>query len=366
MSNLDADSDLGIFKKYESSTSIERKSLKRFLEVEIWRSGASPEMKTLYPMLTGIEKACRDISLLMRRISTDNLEGLSQGSTINVQGENQKKLDVLANSIIKNAVCGSGVAKAVASEEEEEVCLCSSIMDSINFDGDYVVLFDPLDGSSNIDSGLPTGTIFGIHRKPKYSIEKDQPNFLDTILRQRGRELVAAGYCLYSSSTHMVITMRSGVHMFTLDDVSGEFYLTKSNIRIPVIGSLYAFNDANFNSWPTAIRNYIHDKRDRRVEGLKARYFGALVADVHNILLNGGIFGYPGTKNQPNGKLRLAYEANPLALILEESGGKASNGIENILELPVLNIHQRTPLYIGSARDVESLEKYIQFYTSND
>lgn len=256
----------------------------------------------------------------------------------------------------------------IASEEEDEPCLCSTIVDNSAFSGDYAAVFDPLDGSSNIDSGLPTGSIFGIYKKPKYSVDiKD----VKSLIMQRGMEQVVAGYCLYSSSTNLVITIRNGVNMFTLDDVSGEFYLTKANIKMPAYGNIYSFNDANFDSWPVGTRNFIHDLRSDRLAGdtpgkrkPSARYMGAFVADAHNILLNGGIFGYPGTVSKPQGKLRLVYEANPLALIIEEAGGRASDGYRRLLMKEVADIHQRTPLFIGSSREITALEKYQAFYSS--
>lgn len=181
--------------------------------------------------------------------------------------------------------------------------------------------------------------------------------------------MVAAGYCLYSSSTHLAITLRTGLHIFTLDDVTGEFYLTRSHVKIPSYGNIYSFNDAHVESWSPAIQHFLNDFRGNKLAGVssprepKARYLGALVADVHNIILNGGIFGYPGSIKRPEGKLRLVYEGNPLALVVEEAGGKASDGRDRILNVRVEDIHQRTPLFIGSAQDVDALVKYTEFYS---
>lgn len=351
------------------------------MQIEIWRNGSpdNPDIQQFYPILLALEKGCRDINMLMRRVSTDNLDGLNFGSTVNIQGENQRKLDILANTILKNALCCSGVMDVVASEEEDEPCVCSKVVDNSAFFGDFAAVFDPLDGSSNIDSGLPTGSIFGIYKKSKYNLELNNPL---NLVKQRGIDLVIAGYCIYSSSTHLVLTMKTGLHMFTLDDVSGEFYLTKSHIKIPstIAASnskesntvIYSFNDAYHDEWSPAIRNFISDLRKNKLpESMvpatvsrkpTARYMGALVADVHNILLNGGIFGYPGTLKKPSGKLRLVYEANPLAMVIEEAGGKASDGNSRILELQVQNVHQRVPLFIGSSSEVSAIEKYIKFY----
>ena len=232
--------------------------------------------------------------------------------------------------------------------------------DNKAFSGDYAAVFDPLDGSSNIDSGLPTGTIFGVYKKPKYGA--GGPIDPMSMLKQKGSELVVAGYCLYSASTHIVITMRTGLHQFTLDDVSGEFFLTRSNVRVPRSGGIYSFNDANSESWPAYVNHFINDFKKPPGRKTSARYMGALVADAHNILLNGGIFGYPGTAAKPEGKLRLLYEGNPMALIFEEAGGLASNGSLRVLDLPVEEIHQRVPFFLGSHDDVTMLEKYCKFY----
>lgn len=340
------------------------------MEVELWRT---PELDSLFPILCSIETACRDINRLMRRISTDNLTGYNSGSngagSVNIQGEDQKKLDVIANRIMKISLCCSGKVSIVASEEDDEPCLCSAVTSTISdtFTGEYAAVFDPLDGSSNIDSGLPTGTIFGVYKNPSYGI----PDPMKTVT-QRGNNLVVAGYCLYSAATHLVITLRTGLHMFTLDDVTGEFYLTRSNLRIPRIGPIYSFNDAKGDDWEPGTKNFLKDLKAKRIPGLTeygnqkeptSRYMGALVADAHNILLNGGgVYGYPGTLSSPRGKLRLLYEANPLALILEEAGGSATNGRRRILDLQVNSIHERTPLFIGSADLVSALTRYNSFY----
>lgn len=248
--------------------------------------------------------------------------------------------------------------------EDNEACLCSQVVDNQAFSGPYAAVFDPLDGSSNIDSGLPTGTIFGVYRKPKYGVSDP-----DTTVRQRGSNLVVAGYCLYAASTHIVLTMRTGLHMFTLDDVSGEFHLTRSNIKMPRTGPIYSINDANDKIWEPGMRHFLSDLKNKCLKGVTCdksptlRYMGALVADAHNIILNGGIFGYPGTIKAPKGKLRLLYEANPLALIIEEAGGWASNGRTRILELPITGLHDRTPLFLGSVEQVAALEKYLDFYS---
>jgi fructose-1,6-bisphosphatase I len=369
----------------------DRKTYKRFMQIELWRQ---PEMEGILPILISIEQACSDINRLMRRVSTDNLTGYQQGganatNSVNVQGEDQKKLDIIANRIMKTALCCSGKVSILVSEEDDKACLCSDVTDNQAFNGEYAAVFDPLDGSSNVDSGLPTGTIFGIYRNPNYGSTDPQQ-----VVKQKGSELVVAGYCLYSAATHIVITLRTGVHIFTLDDVEGTFYLTRSNVKIPRSGNIYSFNDANSEDWDPAIRFFINDLKNDRVPGRSngkpsplppalpatptgqaavipetkprktnavARYMGALVADSHNLLLHGGIFGYPATAKNPKGKLRLLYEANPLALIFEEAGGMAINGKGRILDTKVDNVHQRTPLFLGSVDEIIALQKYINF-----
>jgi len=338
----------------------ERKTFKRFMQIELWRT---PELEELYPILCSLESACSDINRLMRRVSTDNLSGY-QGST-NIQGEDQKKLDVIANRIMKTKLCCSGKISIIASEEDEATCLCSQVTDNTAFSGDYAAVFDPLDGSSNIDSGLPTGSIFGIYKKPQYG-----PCDPETTVKQKGTNLVVAGYCLYSASTHIVLTIKTGLHMFTLDDVSGEFHLTKSNIKMPRSGPIFSFNDANSLDWDPAIQHYLSDLKSKKLKGLTSdksptlRYMGSLVADAHNIILHGGIFGYPGSNKNPNGKLRLLYEAIPLSFIIEEAGGWSSNGKSRILDVKVPDIHTRTPLFLGSIDQIAALEKYVEFYSS--
>ena len=286
----------------------ERKTFKRFMQVELYRS---PELESLYPILCGIETACRDINRLMRRVTTDNLDGL-QGA-VNVQGEEQKRLDVISNRIMKQSLCCTGKVSIVASEEEDEPCLCSTVTDT-TFSGEFAAVFDPLDGSSNIDSGLPTGTIFGVHRNPAFGSSDPLK-----VVQQRGSNLVVAGYCIYSASCTICITLGgaasgSGVHMFTLDDVTGEFYLVRKNVRIPRSGGIYSFNEANAKSWPVGVVHFLDDFRAKRVQTKPAktptaRYMGALVADAHNIILNGGIFGYPGT-DKATGVLKSPYYLN--------------------------------------------------------
>lgn len=261
-----------------SYNQIERKTFKRFMEIELYRS---PELDNMYPILLAIESACQDINRLMRRVTSDNLDGLqgTKGGTsgVNIQGEDQKKLDVIANRIMKSKLCCSGKVSIVASEEDDKPCLCSDVTDNSAFMGEYAAVFDPLDGSSNIDTGLPTGTIFGVYRNPKYTTI--DPN---NTVKQRGSALVLAGYCLFSASCHLVLTLKTGVHQFTYDEYKGEFFLTRSNIKIPRQGNIYSFNDANVANWNAGVRYFLTDFKEKRVSSLKeytpsARYMGTSI-----------------------------------------------------------------------------------------
>jgi fructose-1,6-bisphosphatase I len=355
---------LSLLMKSTKTISI-KTTFKRYMQVESWRH---PELENLYPILCSIENSCRDINRLMRRISTDNLSGLAGGS-INIQGEEQKQLDVVANRIMKTSLCGSGNVDIIASEEEDKVCSCADVMGSSAVQyKEYSAVFDPLDGSSNVDSGLPTGTIFGVYKNNNGG-NGDTP---EAAVMQRGNHLVVAGYCLYSAATHLLITTRHGLHQFTLDDVTGEFYLTKENVKIPRVGPIYSVNAANQDSWHPSVQRYFRDfprtpegkegESSAHVAKPSARYMGALVADAHNIISNGGIFGYPGSVAKPSGKIRLLYEANPMALVFEQAGGMASNGFGRILDLAFDDIHARTPLFLGSVDNVESLQRYRALY----
>jgi fructose-1,6-bisphosphatase I len=302
-------------------------TLGQFLSTESWKL---PEFDGLADVLRCIEGACRDIKHLTRRVLIDNLDGLhreEQGEfAVNVQGEAQRSLDVVANRIMRNALCSSGNVAAFLSEEEELPCLCSNILRAShsNPPGEYTVVFDPLDGSSNIESGLSMGTICGIYKNTPEADMDDAAG----LCSRTGDELVAAGYCLYAAATHLVLTLRRGVHLFTLDDLRGQFCLTRSNLQVPSAGSICAFNTAHSATWGAEIRRFVDDMQSNCLIGVsidqpKSRYIGALVADAHNVLLHGGVFGYPATAARPRGKLRQQYEANPLALLMEEAGGLA-------------------------------------------
>ena len=270
-----------------------------------------------------------------------------------MQGEDQKKLDVLSNEIMINALKASGKAAVLVSEEDDEAIF---VNDSADKNGKYCVVFDPLDGSSNIDAGVNIGTIFGI-----YLVKDGSKGTLEDVLRP-GREMVAAGYCMYGSSANMVISTGNGVNGFTLDNQIGEFILTHPNIKIPPRGKIYSINEGNASYYHEPVLNYLESikfpKGDRKP--YSARYIGSMVADVHRTLLYGGIFGYPDDKKSKAGKLRMLYEAFPMSYLTEQAGGKATTGKQRVLDVQPESIHQRCPIFLGSKEDVEELESFYK------
>jgi len=270
----------------------------------------------------------------------------------NVQGEVQQKLDIMANEIIVKAMDHGGRLCAMASEEEPGIIQIPEPFKC----GKYCLLFDPLDGSSNIDVNVPVGTIFSVVRK----ITRGRHGELEDML-QPGRRQVAAGYVIYGSSTMLVYTTGQGVHGFTLDPSIGEFLLSHPNIRIPDNGRYLSVNDSYEQLWDDSVRKVMRAFRglDGDRKALNTRYVGSLVADFHRNLLGGGIFAYPANRKSPKGKLRLLYEANPLAFIVEQAGGAASDGTQRVLDVSPTELHQRTPLYIGSASEVDLVRKSL-------
>jgi len=270
----------------------------------------------------------------------------------NVQGEVQQKLDIMANEIIVKAMDHGGRLCAMASEEEPGIIQIPEAFKC----GKYCLLFDPLAGSSNIDVNVPVSTIFSVVRK----ITRGRHGELEDML-QPGRRQVAAGYVIYGSSTMMVYTTGQGAHGFTLDPSIGEFLLSHPNIRIPENGRYLSVNDSYEQLWDDKVRSVM--RRYKGLEGdrspLSRRYVGSLVADFHRNLLGGGIFAYPANRKTPKGKLRLLYEANPLAFIVEQAGGLACDGAQRVLDVQPTELHQRTPLYIGSKTDVELAQRVL-------
>lgn len=279
---------------------------------------------------------------------------LGMAGTTNVQGEEVKKLDLFANEKIINAIGQHGRFAIMGSEENE-----GTIVPPKNESGKYVLLFDPLDGSSNIDVNVSVGTIFSIYRLTGENPQK--ADIKDCL--QKGSQQVAAGYVIYGSSVVMVYSSGHGVHGFTYDPTIGEFLLSHENITTPERGKYYSINEGSWNQFndPTInFINYLKAEDAGTGRPYSTRYIGSLVADFHRNLLTGGIFIYPATKKHPNGKLRLMYEANPLAFICEQAGGRATNGKERILDIDPAELHQRTPLYIGSRNDVIAAEEFEQ------
>ena len=284
--------------------------------------------------------------------------GLNQwlGSTglTNVQGEEVQKLDERANEIFLEVFEHQELVSTLVSEEMEKPYLIKEA----NGKGKYAVFLDPLDGSSNIDVNAPLGSIFSIHRLPGEGFPVSEEG-----LRKKGSEQVAAGYFLYGSSVLLVYTCGHGVQQFTLDQETGEFYLTANNLHIPKRGKIYSVNEGNRQKWSSGTRKFLrHLQECDRQTGrpYSSRYSGCFVADVHRVLCKGGLYMYPGEQKKPEGKLRLMYEAAPLSLLIEQAGGLGSTGVARVNQLTPLALHQRVPLYIGSQDDVLRAEEFLQ------
>ena len=295
-------------------------------------------------LMSGITLATKMIEAKIRAAGLTDIYG-ALGSE-NVQGEQQQKLDVFANQALIHCLGTRDSVAALVSEEDEEPVVFDRSLDT----GKYIIVFDPLDGSSNIDVNVNVGTIFSVHKRLTWG------SLTESVL-QPGTSQVAAGYVLYGPSTVLVYTTGEGVHAFTLDPTIGAFVLSQENMKMPERGKYYSVNEANVASWPEGYRQYILDLQH---EGFGARYIGSLVADFHRTLLKGGVFLYPPNKVKSAGKLRLLYEANPLALIAEQAGGLATNGLDRVLDLRPEAIHQRTPFMVGSRYEMETLAKALQ------
>ncbi len=295
-------------------------------------------------LLGGITLATKMIEAKIRSAGLGDVLG-AFGQT-NVQGEAQQKLDVYANNALLHCLGSRDMVAALVSEEDEE---------PVTFDrsterGKYIVVFDPLDGSSNIDVNVNVGTIFSILKR----LPAEEGD-LDASVLQPGYKQVAAGYVVYGPSTVLVYTTGNGVHSFTLDPTIGAFVLTTERMKMPEQGGYYSTNEANAAEWPAEYRTYIDTLRSGTVGAYSSRYIGSLVADFHRTLLKGGVFLYPPTAKQPKGKLRLLYEANPLSFIAEQAGGMATSGTGSVLDIKPKGIHERTPFMVGSKREMELL-----------
>jgi len=333
------------------------------------RTAASPKFMTLERHIIEGERAHPDATgafsgllhglslaakLVWREVTKAGLVNiLGMTDHVNVSGDEVKKLDEFADETIYRAMDHGGHLCVMASEENEALL---HIPDHYTH-GSYVLIYDPLDGSGNIDANVTVGTIFSVFKR----VSPSGKGTMEDVL-QPGYKQVAAGYILFSSSMMFVYSTGHGVHGFTLDPTVGEFLLSHENIRIPKRGSIYSVNEGNYNKWDPNMRRYIeHLKKECKEEGrpYSARYIGSLAADFHRTLLYGGIYCYPGDTKNPNGKLRLMYENNPLAYIVEQAGGSASDGKRRILDIMPEKLHQRSSLFIGSAEDVKIAEEFL-------
>jgi fructose-1,6-bisphosphatase I len=301
-------------------------------------------------LLSGLTLATKMVEAKIRLGGLGDVLGAH--GAVNVQGEEQQKLDVYANNALLHCLGARDSVAALVSEEDEEPVIINGDPES----GKYIIVFDPLDGSSNIDVNVNVGTIFSILKR----MDTEHGDLNASIL-QPGYKQVAAGYVVYGPSTVLVYTVGNGVHGFTLDPTIGAFVLTNEQMMMPEQGPYYSTNEANAGTWPEEYREYLAMllRGDLNGQAYSSRYIGSLVADFHRTLLKGGVFLYPPTVKKPEGKLRLLYEANPLAFIAEQAGGMAINGRERILDLQPTGIHQRTPFIVGSKREVEALQKAV-------
>jgi len=327
-------------------------SLTRFLVEEQRVDGSIPAQLRL--LLEVVARACKSISLAVNKGALGGVLGVSEGSSENIQGEIQKKLDIIANDVLIEANEWGGHLAAMASEEMEGI----HVVPNRYPQGEYLLLFDPLDGSSNIDVNVSIGTIFSVLKKPEGAGVSEQ-DFL-----QAGARQVAAGYCIYGPQTTLVLTVGDGVSMFTLDREQGSFVLTQRNIQIPEDTKEFAINMSNMRHWDEPVKRYIDEclqgKEGPRGKDFNMRWIASMVADVHRILTRGGVFMYPWDKREPEkaGKLRLMYEANPMGWIVEQAGGAASTGRERILDVQPTKLHQRVAVVLGSKNEVERVASY--------
>jgi fructose-1,6-bisphosphatase I len=325
-------------------------SLTRYLVEQQRVNGLIPAQLRL--LLEVVARSCKSISQAVNKGALGGVLGTAESE--NVQGEIQKKLDIIANEVLIEANEWGGNLAAMASEEMEDIYVVPNRYPQ----GEYLLLFDPLDGSSNIDVNVSIGTIFSVLRKPEGSQVSEQ-DFL-----QAGSKQVAAGYCVYGPQTTLVLTVGNGVAMFTLDREQGSFVLTQENIQIPADTQEFAINMSNMRHWDAPIKRYVDEclagKEGPREKDFNMRWIASMVADVHRILTRGGIFMYPWDKREPNkpGKLRLMYEANPMGWLIEQAGGAATNGKERILDINPTQLHQRVSVILGSKNEVERVTGY--------
>jgi fructose-1,6-bisphosphatase I len=315
----------------------------------------------MFPQATGeLSSLLRDIGLASKRINVEvNKAGLvdilGDHGSVNIQGEEVKKLDIFANNQMMGVLRHGISCAGIGSEELDDIVIFD---DEVSNQSKYVVLFDPLDGSGNIDVNVSIGTIFSVYRRVS---ELGKPCTREDFL-QPGIQQVAAGYVIYGSSTMLVYATRRGVNGFTLDPSIGEFCLSHPDIKCPEFGKIYSVNHGNFFQYSEGVKKYINVCQQKTTETggpYTQRYIGSMVSDVHRNLIKGGIFMYPGTTGKPKGKLRLLYECNPFAFILEVAGGKATDGTRRILDIKPEELHERTPFFVGSKGMMEELEGFL-------
>ncbi|HYK76822.1 MAG TPA: class 1 fructose-bisphosphatase [Daejeonella sp.] len=322
------------------------------------------EKQNDFPYAKGeLSRLLRDIGIAAKIVNREvNKAGLmdilGDAGTMNIQGECQKKLDVYANEQFISALQSGGECCIVASEENDEYVYIDG---EVSKNAKYIVAIDPLDGSSNIDVNVAVGTIFSIYRRKS---TEGRPTLSDVL--QNGIEQVAAGYVIYGSSTMMVYTTGKGVNGFTLDPSIGEFCLSHPDMKIPKDGTIYSLNEGNYVHFPDGVKKYlkycqVEDKQTSRP--YTSRYIGSMVADIHRNMIKGGIFIYPTTSSAPSGKLRLVYECNPMAFIIEQAGGRATDGYDRIMEKTVESLHQRSAIFIGSENMVRQAEDMMREYS---
>jgi fructose-1,6-bisphosphatase I len=327
-------------------------SLTRYLVEQQRVDGSIPSQLRL--LLEVVARACKSISHAVNKGALGGVLGASENQNENVQGEIQKKLDIIANEVLIEANEWGGHLAAMASEEMEDIYVVPNRYPQ----GEYLLLFDPLDGSSNIDVNVSIGTIFSVLRKPEGpAVTKD--DFL-----QAGSQQVAAGYCVYGPQTTLVLTVGRGVAMFTLDREQGSFVLTQEHVTIPADTQEFAINMSNMRHWDAPTRRYIDEclqgAEGPRGKNFNMRWIASMVADVHRILTRGGVFMYPWDQREPNkpGKLRLMYEANPMSWLIEQAGGASTNGKQRILDIAPEQLHQRVSVVLGSKNEVERATRY--------
>ena len=329
----------------------QRISLSRYLvEQQRLKGHIPPELRLLIEV---VARACKSISQAVNKGALGGVLGTAESE--NVQGEIQKKLDIIANEVLIEANEWGGHLAAMASEEMEDIYVVPNRYPQ----GEYLLMFDPLDGSSNIDVNVSIGTIFSVLKKAEGGAGVTDQDFL-----QPGKQQVAAGYCVYGPQTTLVLTVGDGVVMFTLDREQGSFVLTEENVQIPPDTQEFAINMSNLRHWDEPVKRYIDEclegKEGPRGKNFNMRWIASMVADVHRILCRGGVFLYPWDKREPEkaGKLRLMYEANPMSWLIEQAGGAATNGRQRILDLQPTKLHERVSVILGSKNEVERVTGY--------